>query len=73
MTGLSKAAVARIVALPEFPEGTWLNARVVLYPKAAVEAFLSSGSGLSRRPARARVAGRRYNQLSGLVPVVAYL
>ncbi|GEM_PF-1607689 len=36
LTGLGKAAVARLVEMPEFPQGTWLNARVVLYPEGAV-------------------------------------
>lgn len=32
LTGLGKAAVARLVELPEFPSGTWINSRVVIYP-----------------------------------------
>lgn len=56
MTGLGKAAVARLVELPGFPAGTWLNARVVLYPRVAVEAFLASGQAAARAARRTTIS-----------------
>lgn len=54
LSGLGKAAVARVVDMPGFPQGTWLNSRVVLYPKKEVIAFLSSGT-LVAQPTRTRL------------------
>lgn len=53
LTGLGKAAVARLVELPEFPSGTWINSRVVIYPKKAVMSFLTDGNRGRRRPRKA--------------------
>lgn len=54
LTGLGKAAVARLVEQPGFPAGTWLNSRVVLYPRREVLAYLKSGAQ-GHRPVRGRV------------------
>ena len=54
LTGLGKAAVARLVEQPGFPAGTWLNSRVVLYPRRDVLAYLASGAQ-AHRPERTRV------------------
>lgn len=53
LTGLGKAAVARLVELPEFPSGTWINSRVVIYPKKAVMSFLTDETRGRRRPRKA--------------------
>ena len=55
LTGLGKAAVARLVEQPGFPAGTWLNSRVVLYPRREVVAYLKSGAQ-AHRPVRGRVS-----------------
>lgn len=54
LTGLGKAAVARLVEQPGFPAGTWLNSRVVLYSRRDVLAYLASGAQ-AHRPERTRV------------------
>ena len=54
LTGLGKAAVARLAEQPGFPAGTWLNSRVVLYPRREVLAYLKSGAQ-AHRPLRERV------------------
>ena len=54
LTGLGKAAVARLVEQPGFPAGTWLNSRVVLYPRRDVLAYVASGAQ-AHRPERTRV------------------
>ena len=58
LTGVGKAAVARLVEQPGFPAGTWLNSRVVLYPRREVLAYRKSGAQ-GQRPVRGCVRRQR--------------
>lgn len=53
LTGLGKAAVARLTDMPEFPAGTWINSRVVIYRKAAVMDFFATDSNKRQKPRQA--------------------
>ena len=52
MTGLGRSAVAALTVRPDFPTPVRLNARVLRYPLAEVEAFLAAARNAGPSPRR---------------------